>query len=74
MIELVPSHPSDFELQIAEPSPLKAGQLSPMIKNVNCPNPNNLHLNSNYPLGLMPLATQIAGHGSEGKIKLLYQF
>jgi len=28
---------------------------------------NNLHLsNSNYPLGLMPLATQIAGHGSEG--------
>ena len=29
---------------------------------------NNLHLsNSNYPLGLMPLATQIAGHGSEGK-------
>ena len=25
-----------------------------------------LILNSNYPLGLMPLATQIAGHGSEG--------
>ena len=25
-----------------------------------------LILNSNYPLGLMPLATQIGGHGSEG--------
>ena len=24
------------------------------------------HLTNNYPLGLMPLATQIAGHGSEG--------
>ena len=34
---------------------------------------NNLHLsNSNYPLGLMPLATQIAGHGSEGKSNNLY--
>ena len=40
------------------------GQLPSSIKNVN--SNNSLHLNSNYPLGLMPLATQIAGHGSEG--------
>ena len=33
-------------------------------------NQKNLHLNnSNYHLRLMPLATQIAGHGSEGKSK-----
>jgi len=40
------------------------GQLPSSIKNVN--SKKSLHLNSNYPLGLMPLATQIAGHGSEG--------
>ena len=40
------------------------GQLPSSIKNVN--SNNSLHLNSNYPLGLMPLATQIGGHGSEG--------
>ena len=43
------------------------GQLPSSIKNVN--SSNSLHLNSNYPLGLMPLATQIAGHGSEGMKK-----
>jgi hypothetical protein len=47
------------------------GQLPSSIKNVN--SSNSLHLNSNYPLGLMPLATQIAGHGSEG-MKKIYRF
>ena len=45
------------------------GQLPSSIKNVN--SSNSLHLNSNYPLGLMPLATQIAGHGSEGMKKII---